>query len=92
VVDESLFVQTGLQVGGGGAMLQDLPDISDQIAQAIRSFRVLVDRSRKYDLPSAKDRRTMELVDLWLEIQREEAMSACPPKAEECTRAIVLEG
>ena len=57
---------------------QELPSISNEIAQALQVFQSLVAHSRACALPSAKDRRVLELLSLWLELETEAARGACP--------------
>ena len=56
------------------SILRTLPAIHQEIAEAMRQFRELVERSHKESYPSHIDMRVQELTDLWLELQKEEAM------------------
>jgi len=55
-------------------ILRSLPDIHKEIAQAMRQFRQIVESKNDGALPSQQDKRVLELTELWLELQKEEAM------------------
>ena len=64
--------------------MEVLPDISKEIALVMKHYAEMVTRSRgRY--PSRQEDRILELVDNWLDTQKEEALALCGLLVEDCT-------
>lgn len=58
-----------------GGVLTKLPDIHREIAKAIRCFSAITKNTVSSVMPDKQRERALELTNLWLEIQKEEALS-----------------
>jgi len=57
-------------------MFKELPDIHTEIAEAMTKIRHIVEQGHERDfLPSGQDQKIMELTNMWLEFQKEEAIA-----------------